>query len=684
MQTTLLKNTKSSSQILSKFWSLLISGQTVTVYCEKENREQLRDIFEEVGIDQYSIELQNKEIELQERVHQLIEWPISKNDLYQYYQKKGIEKLIESFNRNVFGNERWKDIAMKSIQFVNRNSQLHLPLSIDTSQFDFDKKEYWYLKGRLSRMLDLADKKPLISDQNWIFSKEFFINHAVDDNADQIYDQLEGYYSSVQKLINRYHIAFEVDKVEKTKLFYEKVNQLHSALEGFSIEWHDTVFHSEEFDKESLFKKNKQKQIRLNQFNAIIDKVNFLSVFPYIERQEEANSLEIFQTIDQCKGLVNNANQYLPLYLKRQVQNAEFAQHISMEQIQPVLDKLNDDQIFRSHFECNAISQLSRYEYLLEVKNDISLAINQLSSAVHSFSYLHFVYQLEERYQTFIRSFEDLPKKRALLEFNKLYIQMLETCHRDPQLENFDEMLSNWMDSVEIENLMVPGTNQDRMIEHVDILHSFKKKYPFTFKKIQNGSPLDTQEDVMIQKEMIDQLFPVQIVESKDNHTDFSAKALISEFQKETTQEEPIMVNPKSLSTLTLKEKLNYTNFLVEGMSTLFPQLMIFTDTDSVYLFHCHDLYVQKLLEQLQDKRVKQIHPGENIKEKLIEVLLLDSERIYLIYDDFLPFDKERYLEEYVLFSFLMEKSGIQINRINTLDYVTKGSLQGNLFQENN
>ncbi len=386
--------------------------------------------------------------EAQETDHDLLMESVRSQILYQFKTNK-LTELRDTYNEGVFGEFNRSKLA--ELLFLARSKTLDFDLDLDLNpqNYQFNKKEFWYLRGRVEKAAQYFDNTYTYLKSSDELSDDVYRDFHIQQNREIVLNYLEKFIEDARSIFDAYKKLFLSIKNRLQSSYLDKIQNLKSATEQLELELEKYKVDVDLAPSRKAFSRTKdplelQKQevrIKYEQLLDILESAKIFSLKPPINSwTPDIEGLNVF--IDLLKKNLKNA---YPL-IKKKVENQlavlnssnfdapELSEYYKAQE--ELIYTLNGSKLFNKNFQNLNVSAWKNYEFIQTIytflkKNQNFLLNNALYATWRSFEY-----SLEPKALQLIEALHQKPTEDWVNIFELWYFNSLFTKFHEKELED--------------------------------------------------------------------------------------------------------------------------------------------------------------------------------------------------------------------------------------------------------
>lgn len=362
----------------------LIEGKTFTIITKNGN--EARSIAANLakrGIADYCLDLQDQMIDneslLATNVIADLDYQkesVKSSILYRKRLEK-LEALTNKYNKPIFGEYPRAKIAELLYLAGTKLSPTHLDLDLSSKKFQFNKKEFWYLRGRVEKAAQFYKSDFTYLKNSDDLFPDLYKDFHIAKNQKVVFNYFKKFVADMEAILARYKAFFRsrreemvtqstrltqqisalIDDLDLHLSFYEIELELSPPKKAFTRQKDHLEEHKQELRAkyEHLLVTLKDLDLFKVQAppNSWIPDVAAIKDFYTKLRQHIDNSHQLIQTKVEEQLEILNQNNF---------QSQEIAEIIAEQE--QLITTINATKLFKEEFQNLSISAWNNYDYL--------------------------------------------------------------------------------------------------------------------------------------------------------------------------------------------------------------------------------------------------------------------------------------------------------------------------------
>lgn len=368
--------------------------------------------------------------------------------LYQFRTNK-ISELKDTYNEGVFGEFNRSKLAELLYLSKSKSMDFDLDLDLNPQHYQFNKKEFWYLRGRVEKAAQYFDNTYTYLKSSDELSDDVYRDFHIQQNREIVLNYLEKFIEDARSIFDAYKKLFLSIKTRLQSSYLDKIQKLKSATEALELELEKYKIDLDLSPSRKAFSRTKdpleqQKQEVRTKYEYLLELLETSKIFnfnpPINSWTPDIESLSNF--INSLKKNLKNA---YPL-IKKKVENQlavlnssnfdapELSEYYKAQE--ELIYTLNGSKLFNKTFQNLNVSAWKNYEFIQTIyiflkKNQNFLLNNTLYATWRSFEY-----SLEPKALELIEALHQKPSEEWVNIFELWYFNSLFTKFHEKELED--------------------------------------------------------------------------------------------------------------------------------------------------------------------------------------------------------------------------------------------------------
>lgn len=637
--------------ILERLHILILQkiSQGKTVYLVSKKSSKLTEVFSHLKKTELSDLILNPNISYRKEMLRILQEDAAFEDYtivekYVFYYKK-LNNLVNLCSRSVFGDLHWQDVVERAVMAQFKYSKEFLTSQLRLQNFDFDRKEYWRIRGRVESFSKIFSTNYIIIESINLFHDSVYRFPTYKEASKSISKELNSFTSRVYDLMNQYIDYFGKLRNDYQLDFHKSIGFLNNELRYFCFKLEKQSNKFSQNTPNRIFSFSRKK-INVN-FDNLLDQWNSLQL-KLIEFDIHLNN----PSPNNIEGLIELVEQSLEklshVYIKEEVFFNDYLKQLNVkgqvngrlaaleEKLDQLIKELNDSSIFTENIENYSISSLKKFELLKELQAKLFMGQEQLTRFEGYYQWKSSLILLDSRIRDILAELVYVKPENWVHAFDAWYLSKVAELTMPRDFPSWKNIFSEWE---ALQTQLNFDSNQalvaSKIVDRVNLLNQHKRTNSNLYKSLLNDLELmDFSEDFI---EFVHSFFPVQFV---SEHVHYSGAYNI-DLDKPIHNKDQFSNRDTSLmsNATSFYENLNNKLQRAESLACLFlannSNIVLYVSKEAKYILQLSEWKLNYFISFLKSNSLKRIHIADFPKERLTEFFLIHEIPTFFVYEDF-------------------------------------------------
>lgn len=567
---------------------------------------------------------------------------------YVFYYNR-LTKFIEQCSKPVFGELHWQEVAEKAVRAQFKYSKEFLTSQLRSNDFEFNRKEYWKIRGRVESFSKLFSTSHIITDSNNLFHDSVYRFPTFEDSKEYTSKQLNAYSLRVYELINEYVSYFGKLRNDFHLEFHENIGLLNNQVLEFRFLL-KTQANITEVRSSSLFSFSRKKsdshlQQYLKQWNQLVYELRKFDLL-FHERHQIRDAEELLalcnEALNKLSSVYEQEDSFYNNYLK-QLNTHGVSDKILSEmegKLDALIKELNASSIYKDSIENHSISSLKKFELLKDLQSKLFKGQDQLTRFEGYYGWKSAYILLENKIQDILDVLIYIKPENWVSAFDSWYLSKVAEFAMPKEFSAWKVLYKQW-------SALQGQVNFDptealvatHFIGRIHLFNENKRRNSKLYQQLNQKSEISITSDRL--NDFTDEFFPIQF--KRDRVVKPSVRCIdIDCIENNSGSKKSLFLRHSVIFKSANRFKENFNDKLkrAESLASIFlannQKMSLYVSKEGKYLIQLSDWKLDYFISTLNSTSLKRIHFSDFPLERLMEFFLIQEIPTFFIYEDFI------------------------------------------------